>query len=79
MTSLPAQLLSLNDRGLLLKGYKADVAVFDPEAVTDNATYSDAHQYATGVQYVVVNGQISVSDGEFNGIRAGRVLLKVAH
>ena len=79
MTSLPAQLLSLNDRGLLLEGYKADVAIFDPEAVTDNATYSDAHQYATGVQYVIVNGQISVSDGEFNGIRAGRVLLKEAH
>ncbi len=78
MTSLPAQLLSLNDRGLLLEGYKADIAVFDPEAVRDNATYSDAHQYATGVQYVIVNGQISVSDGEFNGIRAGRVLLKGA-
>lgn len=78
MTSLPAQLLSLNDRGLLLEGYKADVAIFDPEAIRDNATYNDAHQYATGVQYVIVNGQISVSDGEFNGIRAGRVLLKEA-
>ena len=78
MTSLPAQLLSLNDRGLLLEGYKADIAVFDPEAVRDNATYSDAHQYATGVQYVIVNGQVSVSDGEFNGIRAGQVLLKEA-
>ena len=78
MTSLPAQLLSLNDRGLLLEGYKADIAVFDPETVRDNATYSDAHQYATGVQYVIVNGQVSVSDGEFNGIRAGRVLLKGA-
>ena len=78
MTSLPAQLLSLNDRGLLLEGYKADIAVFDPEAVRDNATYSDAHQYATGVQYVIVNGQVSVSDGEFSGIRAGRVLLKGA-
>ena len=78
MTSLPAQLLSLNDRGLLLEGYKADIAVFDPEAVRDNATYSDAHQYTTGVQYVIVNGQVSVSDGEFSGIRAGRVLLKGA-
>ena len=78
MTSLPAQLLSLNDRGLLLEGYKADIAIFDPEAVRDNATYSDAHQYAAGVQYVIVNGQISVSDGKFNGVRGGRVLLKEA-
>ncbi len=78
MTSLPAQLLALKDRGLLLEGYTADVVVFDPETVRDNATYSDAYQYATGVQYVIVNGQVSVSDGEFNGIRAGRVLLKEA-
>ncbi len=76
MTSLPAQVLELKDRGLLLEGYKADIAVFDPKSVRDNATYADARQYATGVQYVIVNGSVSVADGKFNGTRAGKVLLK---
>ena len=76
MTSLPAQLLDMKDRGLLLEGYKADIAVFDPETVRDNATYDNARQYATGVRYVVVNGQVSVTDGAFNGTLAGKVLLK---
>ena len=76
MTSLPAQLLDMKDRGLLLEGYKADIAVFDPEKVRDNATYDNARQYATGVAYVIVNGKVSVADGAFNGTLAGKVLLK---
>ena len=58
MTSLPAQFLGLNDRGLLLEGFKADIVIFNPETVRDNATYADAHKYATGVEYVIVGGQI---------------------
>jgi N-acyl-D-amino-acid deacylase len=76
MTSLPAQVLKLRDRGLLLEGFKADIAIFDPDTVQDNATYADARKYATGVEYVIVNGRISVADGKFNGIKAGKVLLK---
>ena len=76
MTSLPAQVLKLKDRGLLIEGFKADIAIFDPDTVRDNATYEDARQYATGVQYVIVNGKVSVADGKYNGTKAGKVLLK---
>ena len=76
MTSLPAQVLRLTDRGLLLEGFKADIAIFDPDTIQDNATYADARQYATGVKFVIVNGKISVADGKFNGTKAGKVLLK---
>ena len=76
MTSLPAQVLKLKDRGLLVEGFKADIAVFDPDTIQDNATYDDARQYATGVKYVIVNGKISIADGKFNGTTAGKVLLK---
>jgi len=76
MTSLPAQVLKMKDRGLLLEGYKADIAVFNPETVRDNATYDNALQYASGVEYVLVNGKIAVEKGKFNGTLNGRVLLK---
>jgi N-acyl-D-aspartate/D-glutamate deacylase len=76
MTSLPAQLLELPDRGLLVRGYKADIAIFDADKVQDQATYDDARRYATGVQYVLVNGEVSVAGGMFTGVRAGEVLLK---
>ena len=76
MTSLPAQFLKMKDRGLLLEGYKADVAIFSQETVRDNATYANAHEYATGVEYVIVNGRVSVDKGKFNGDLNGKVLLK---
>jgi N-acyl-D-aspartate/D-glutamate deacylase len=76
MTSLPAQFLKMNDRGLLLEGYKADIAIFNPETVRDNATYANAFQYASGVEYVIVNGKVSVDKGKFNGTLNGKVLLK---
>ena len=76
MTSLPAQVLKMKDRGLLLEGYKADIVVFNPETVRDNATYDNALQYASGVEYVLVNGKIAVEKGKFNGTLNGRVLLK---
>jgi N-acyl-D-amino-acid deacylase len=76
MTSLPAQFLKMKDRGLLLEGYKADIAIFDPGTVRDNATYDNAFQYASGVEYVIVNGKVSVEKGKFNGALNGKVLLK---
>ena len=76
MTSLPAQFLGMRSRGLLVEGFKADIAVFDPETISDHATYADARRYATGVEYVIVNGRLSIEDGAFNGDLYGRVLLK---
>lgn len=75
MTSLPANLLRMKDRGLLKKGYKADVAIFNPETIRDNATFDDARQYSTGTEYVIVNGKISIENGKYNGALNGKLLL----
>jgi N-acyl-D-amino-acid deacylase len=74
MTSLPAQVLRLPDRGLLREGYWADVVVFDPDRVADRATFEQPKQYPLGVDYVVVNGTPVVEGGNHTGARPGRVL-----
>jgi N-acyl-D-aspartate/D-glutamate deacylase len=75
MTSLPAQFLKLKKRGLLAPGYKADVAVFNPDTVEDKATYAAPFVYSSGVEYVIINGRLSVEQGKFNGSLNGRMLL----
>jgi dihydroorotase/N-acyl-D-amino-acid deacylase len=75
MTSLPAQRLGLNDRGLVRPGMKADIVIFDPERVRDRATFADPHQYAEGVSFVIVNGSIVLDDGKMTEARPGHVLL----
>jgi len=76
MTSMPAQFLGMKARGLLLEGYQADVVIFDPDTISDRASYADAHQYASGVEVVLVNGVISIQNGSHTGALAGKVLLK---
>jgi N-acyl-D-aspartate/D-glutamate deacylase len=75
MTSLPASFLQMKDRGLLLKGYKADIVMFNSDTVMDNATYHDSQKYASGIEYVIVNGKISIENGEYIGALHGKVLL----
>lgn len=79
MTSAPAQKLRLRDRGLLRPGMKADVVVFDPNRVADKATYMDPFQYPEGIEFVLVNGQITVERGAHTGARAGRVIRRDSH
>jgi N-acyl-D-amino-acid deacylase len=74
LSALPAQVLSLPDRGLLQSGYVADVVVFDPQTIQDHATFDQAQQYATGVQYVAVNGQLALENGEPTAARPGRIV-----
>ena len=74
MTSLPAQRLGLDDRGVLRTGAFADIAVLDPETIVDLATFEDPHRYAAGVHYVLVNGQLVLNAGALTGVRPGRVL-----
>lgn len=78
MTSLPAANLRLVDRGVLRPGAFADVAVFDPAAVQDNATYLDPHRYADGMRHVLVNGQPALQDGKPTGALAGRALRRAS-
>jgi N-acyl-D-aspartate/D-glutamate deacylase len=74
MTGLPAKRMGLADRGVLKSGAKADLVVFDPATVADRATYEDPHRYATGIEHVVVNGRVVISDGQHTGALPGRVL-----
>jgi N-acyl-D-amino-acid deacylase len=74
MTTMPAERMGLRERGQLREGWYADAVVFDPATVTDNATFSDPHQYPTGIDWVIVNGSLAVDGAVFQDIRPGRVL-----
>lgn len=74
MTSLPAQRLRCDDRGLIRPGCAADLVVFDPERVADRGTFQAPHQFCEGVLYVAVDGQIVIEQGQDTGARTGRVL-----
>ncbi len=79
MTSLPAQIIGVRDRGLLREGYWADITIFDPEKIADHATYANPHQYAEGILYVLVNGELVVDGGKLTGKLPGRVLTPARH
>jgi N-acyl-D-aspartate/D-glutamate deacylase len=74
MTSFPAQKLGLRDRGLVREGMWADLVIFDPLTIEDQATYQAPHQYPKGIDYVLVNGQVVVEHGEHTGALPGRVI-----
>jgi N-acyl-D-amino-acid deacylase len=74
MTGGSAAALDMHDRGLLQEGAWADITIFDPEQIADQATFDDPHQYATGISTVVVNGEVVIEAGEHTGALPGRVL-----
>jgi len=74
MTGLPASNVSLKTRGLLREGYFADITIFDPKTVIDRATFEEPNQYPVGINYVIVNGQIEVDNGQRTPALAGRVI-----
>lgn len=74
MTGAPAQLLRLKDRGFLKEGYAADIVIFDPGTVKDQATYEAPLQEPAGILYVVVNGEMVVQNGRYTGKTCGKVL-----
>ena len=76
MTSMPAQRLGLRDRGLLREGFKADITLFDPDRVKDEATFTDPHRFASGIPYVIVNGTIVIDYSEHTGALPGKALRK---
>jgi N-acyl-D-amino-acid deacylase len=78
MTSLPASAFRLAHRGLIHEGYWADLLVFDPATFGDLATYDKPHQYATGLDWMLVNGVVVVDRGEQNGALPGRALRHAA-
>jgi len=74
MTSLPAGVFGLKDRGTLRPGAWADILVFDPARVRDAATYLEPHQMSEGIDYVLVNGVVEKDADAFTGTLAGRVV-----
>ena len=74
LTSLPAQNLGIERRGVIKEGSFADIVVFDPQTIRDRATFDKPHQYAAGVNYVLVNGQVVLDNGRHTGARAGRAV-----
>jgi N-acyl-D-amino-acid deacylase len=79
MTSLPAQILGLSDRGFLAPGCYADITVFDPETVIDKADFAPAEatiRYPVGITDLVVNGVVTLRDSMHTGAMAGLVLRK---
>lgn len=76
MTSLPAQVYRIPDRGLIREGMAADVVVFDLAKIREKGTFTEPHQLAEGMVHVFVNGQAAVRDGAFTGVLAGEVLRK---
>lgn len=75
MTSLAAQRVGLDERGVLKRGMYADVVVFDPAAIVDRATYEAPEQLSTGVRWVTVNGVLVLGEGRPTGALPGRALL----
>ncbi len=78
LTAVPAARIGLADRGVIRRGAFADLVVFDPETVLDEATVLEPHRYPTGIGTVVVNGVAAIRDGVETGRRAGRLLRRVA-
>lgn len=71
MTSLPADKFNIKERGLIKEGYLADIVIFDENEVADMSTYDNPHQYAKGFKYVIVNGALTIDQGQHNGTRKG--------
>jgi N-acyl-D-amino-acid deacylase len=74
MTSLPASVYGMKDRGVLRPGAWADILIFDPAAVRDTATYQEPHQLAEGIEYVLVNGVIAKDRSAYTGALGGKVV-----
>jgi len=77
MTSMPADQIGIKDRGLIAKGKKADLVIFDPESVADSATFDSPEQFPVGISDVLVNGELVVEGYRHNGNRPGRALRRI--
>ena len=76
MTSFPARRFRLGRRGLISPGYAADLVVFDPETISDRATYEDPKRFPEGISHVLVNGEVTIELGLHTGTRAGTTIAR---
>jgi len=73
-TSLPAQIMNWDDRGWIKEGYTADVAVIDMQNLRTRTSISNPHQYSSGVRFLLINGEVAIDNGKWNGALPGQVL-----
>jgi dihydroorotase/N-acyl-D-amino-acid deacylase len=78
MTSLPASTLGLTDRGRIAEHAAADLVIYDPKNIADRATFTEPHQYADGIEWVLVNGRVGVQSGKLTTERSGRLIKRPA-
>ena len=74
MTGMPAQKVGLKERGILREGFFADITIFDQNLIRDQATYSTPHKYSTGIEHVIVNGELTLENGKHTGVLNGKIL-----
>lgn len=79
MTTYPAQIFGLRDRGIIRPGASADLVLFDPRRIRDRATFQRPRRFAQGIAYVIINGRVVVERGRFRGGSVGRLLRRGAH
>lgn len=79
MTSQPARIIGMQDRGIIREGLKADLVVFDQETIKDNATFENPRQYNDGIECVIVNGEIVINKEKSNPVAAGKVFKRKYH
>lgn len=74
MTSLPAQVYGLKGKGLIVKGYDADMVLFDADKIIDRADYGAFRTRCEGLNYVIVGGKTTAENAVFTGAKAGRII-----
>lgn len=74
MTSLPAEKLRLNNKGIIAEGYDSDITIFDLEKISDKSTYENPRQFPSGIKWVLVNGKVVVENGKHIKTRAGKTI-----
>ncbi len=74
MTSMPAKVMGLDNRGILAPGKVADITIFDPETVCDVATFENPHQYSKGIEKVIISGEIIIDQGDHTNKMVGRII-----
>ena len=76
MTSTTASKFGFHKRGQITEDFFADIVIFNPDTVIDRATWENPHQYPIGIEYVIVNGEIVINEGEHTGLLPGKILKK---
>ncbi len=69
-----AETFNIKNRGQIKEGYFADIVVMDPTTIRDNSTFEKPEQFASGIDYVLVNGEVAIEEGRYTGTLAGKIL-----